>query len=181
MNPPAIAWDIEATGLVGDYGHLLCACILNMDNAEVEIFRLDDERYRQGKPHDDSALVKAIRDRIEDSFMWITWNGKWYDVPMLDTRLRMAGEQALRRKLHADIMYYARRPFIDICSSKLSNFAKAFLLEQRKIDLDPIVWEGARALDSECMDKVVEHCVADVLILYQAWPILCPYIKNIHY
>ena len=177
-------FDLETTNLKATFGHILCGCFLPMDpaSAELVIFRLDDKAYRNRRDlADDSKMAIAIRDYMEKSFAWVGWYSKMFDVGFLQTRLLKCGADPLERRMHIDLIYYARRPNLALHSSRLDAVAKTFKLSEQKTELNPDIWNAAFQLDREAMDYVVEHCTQDVRVLKEVFDILSPFIRNIHY
>jgi uncharacterized protein YprB with RNaseH-like and TPR domain len=181
MNHGFTCFDIEATDLKANWGHILVACFLSLDGGDPVVFRLDDRALKNRRNlFDDRKLVVAVRDFLEDSFCWITWNGKMYDIPFLQTRLAMKDERPLTHRMHLDLMYYARRPNLALHSTRLEVLVDTFKVGE-KTHMKPDVWEAAQRLDKEAMDYVVDHCTKDVESLKGLFPILSPFVKNIHY
>jgi uncharacterized protein YprB with RNaseH-like and TPR domain len=172
--------DIETTNLRANVGHVLAVCAVPLNSDEVKVFRLDDKRYRMHKAYDDQKLVIAVREYLEDAFCWVTWNGKMFDIPFLNSRLMLKGQDTLRQRMHIDLMYYARRPNLQLTSSRLAAVAKAFKLSEQKDEFDYEPWQMAEHLEKLGMDYVVEHCCKDVRVLKEAFKVLAPFIRNIH-
>ncbi len=161
-------------------GHVIVACALPLDCEEIETFRLDQRIYRRPKKYDDSKMLAAIRGYLEDSMCWVTWNGKMFDIPFLNSRLLLTGQDSIRPRMHVDLMYYARRPHLQITSSRLAAVAKAFKLSNQKDEFDYDPWQAAEHQEKWGMDYVAEHCQADVRVLKDAFNVLAPFVKNVH-
>ena len=174
-------FDIEATNLKANFGHMLCVCFVPLHSQDVVVFRLDDKKYKPKKPYDDSKLAEAVKEYMEDSFCWISWYGKMFDVPFINTRLLLADRDPLQKRMHIDLLYYSRKPNLALHSSRLDAVAKTFNFADQKTDLNPAIWNAAQALEQDAMDYVVEHCIQDVKVLQEAFAILQPFIKNVHY
>ncbi len=180
--PQILAVDIEATSLKASFGHVLCCSFLDMMNlkAKPETLRLDADEYKGEGVSDDSKLVKAIKEKLEDAWIWCTWYGKMYDIPFLNGRLAMHGIRPIEKRMHLDLLYYSRGQFMKLHSSKLDSIAKTFELKSQKSDILPSVWLKAQQGDSDAINYVVKHCEADVRVLRDAFGILYPYVRNIH-
>lgn len=175
-------FDLETTDLKATFGHILAGCFLPLHDDKVVVFRLDDRKYKPKKRlHDDSKLVEAIRDYMEESFAWVGWNSKMFDVPFVQTRLALQRKRLLNKRMHVDLMYYARRPNLVLHNSRLDTMAKSFRMADQKTVLDPEIWNAAFELDRDAMDYVVEHCIQDTKVLQESWDILSPFIKNMHF
>ena len=78
-------FDIECNHLNADWGLLICACIKWSDKKTIETFRITD--HKQASLNDDRGIAKAIRDSLEDADTIVTWYGKKFDVPYLQSCL----------------------------------------------------------------------------------------------
>jgi uncharacterized protein YprB with RNaseH-like and TPR domain len=173
-----IYWDLETTGLTAIMGRLLC-CGFADSFGNADVLRIED--FPGKTPIDDSGLAVAIRDRIERADHWVTWNGKLYDIPMLNARLLKAGERPVRTDImHTDLMYRARGQFLRIGSSKLENVSKFINSPNRKTPLDWDTWSLAATGDTEAMDRIAEHAIADVLVTRDVFAVLKPHVRTIH-
>lgn len=180
MKPTMVCFDFETTNLRANFGRLLVASFISLNSDEVVTFRADEEKYKKKNLSNDSSLAKDIKKYMEDQFCWISWNGKLFDMPFLNTRLRLADLEPVNKRIHIDLMYYARRPNLCLNSSRLDTVAKTFRLGEQKTDLDPQTWVDAMLLDKKALDYVAEHCEQDVRVLKEAFQILSPFIKNMH-
>lgn len=148
----------------------------------VTTFRIDDEEYfNPDHPSDDKKLVLAIRNRLNESWIWVGWNSKLYDIPFLNARLAVHGEKPVEKRMHLDLMYYARGQFMRLHSSRLDAVAKTFELKDQKTDILPSTWLRAGEGDRQAINYVAQHCKQDVRVLRDAFEILAPFVRNVHY
>lgn len=173
-------FDIESTNLGAIMGRMLVWSIAdswgNITTARITDFPQDSIIHDEG-------LAVALRDELERYDIIVGWNSKLFDVSFLNARLLRWGQRPLRQDLmHSDPMYKARQGGYSarIGSSKLDNVAKFFRTDDQKTPLDWDTWNLAAAGDSEAMDKIVEHCEADVLVLRSVFGHLKPLIRSIH-
>lgn len=137
--------------------------------------------FRKGKDiTDDKQLVKAAAMTLTDFDLWATWNGKLFDVPVLNGRLRYHGLQPLPMVKHMDLMYYATGGSMRIGRRSLQSVSEYFDVPNRKTPLSVRTWDKAMAGDAEAYEKIVEHCDADVLVTRDVFAILKTQIANIH-
>ncbi len=137
--------------------------------------------WRKGKDiTDDKALVKAAAMALTDFDIWATWNGKLFDVPVLNGRLRYHGLQPLPGVKHMDLMYYATGGSMRIGRRSLQSVSEYFDVPNRKTPLNVRTWDKAMAGSEEAYDKIVEHCDADVLVTRDVFRVLKTQIANIH-
>ena len=172
--------DIETTNLKANFGRILCASVADM-HGNVRTFRIDEEPFKRPKRRDDSALAAGLRDYIEQFDFLVTWYGKMFDLPYIDTRLLIANERPVRKDImHSDPIYKAGHGSLALHSRRLDAVTKTFRLPVQKPGLDPDIWNDAADGDRDAMDYVVEHCEADVLVLRYVFHILKPLIKIVH-
>jgi len=169
-------WDIETTHLQADFGFVLAACVKEIGK-KPEIFRIDelsvnDERWN------DSALVMDVAAKVNSLDMVVTWNGKRFDWPFLQTRLLHHGLELLEPTLHVDAMYLSRYR-LRLHSNSQKSVMKFMEVKNGKTDLDPMVWVKAAHGDKESMDFVVDHCVRDVKALEELFLRLKPFIRMV--
>jgi uncharacterized protein YprB with RNaseH-like and TPR domain len=173
-------FDIETTNLGAIMGRMLVWSIAdswgNITTARITDFPQDSVIH-------DEAIAVALRDELERYDIICGWNSKLFDVSFLNARLLRWGQRPLRQDLmHSDPMYKARQGGYSarIGSSKLDNVAKFFRTPDQKTPLEWDTWNLAAAGSQEAMDKIVEHCEADVLVLRAVFGHLKPLIRSIH-
>jgi uncharacterized protein YprB with RNaseH-like and TPR domain len=181
-------FDIEATDLEANFGRLLCCSFLDLGNDKVETYRRDRRPWRLGRwsDNDDSRLALAIRDRLEQADIVLSWNGILYDVPFINARLGAAGERPVQvgqqyGSTHLDLMYYAGGQMIRAGGKRLDNVAKFFGCANEKTPLTPEVWSRAAAGDKAAINDVVTHCEADVRVLRDVYHHVAPHVKKISF
>lgn len=141
--------DSEATGLKGDYNSLLVVTVKPLGGKPVTL--------TVDRPGDDKALVCAARDLIAKYSVWITFYGRGFDIPMLQTRLLYHNCKPLEKKHHIDMYYHIRAHTIT------ARRSQAHLLEfletpQKKMTLAPELWNvvlknpkvGLKTLRARC-------------------------------
>ena len=165
--------DIETTGLWSDFGYVLVAVIQDITSGgkkEFEVFRLDEmESYKNmknlGDPQFwrriDKELLVKIRDAINKYDMIVHFNGRWFDMKFLNTRLLKNRLELLPTIKQVDI-YQVARYKLRLRSRRLDA-----LREFLEIDDEPTqhfweYWQMAAARVPEGYDYVVEHCKRDV-------------------
>lgn len=148
--------DMETTDLKADFGRIICAVIKEYGT------RRD---YRVFKPSDyknDSKTVLAIRDKLEKYHICVTHYGKGFDIPFLNSRLFIMGEQRLKPMFHVDTYYIAHYHLKAISRKSLKNLGDSLRLDEEKMNIPKWVWNGARDGDKECIAKIIKRCISDV-------------------
>ena len=128
----------------------------------------------------DKALVKAFADALEEYDIIVSWNGKLFDIPVIQSRLAFYGLPVLRPQMHVDLMYYATGQFNRLGRKSLQNVSEYFEVSNQKTPLRIRQWNGAMAGKDEDYEKIAEHCIADVLVLRDVLPHLKRHVRTIH-
>jgi len=121
-----VCFDIEATGLRGDYGSILCASFKQPDEEPYTI--------AVTAPGNDKNLVSSIKDTLEHYMCWVTFYGKGFDIKMLNTRLLKHGLKPVEARPHIDMYWVAKAHLLTARKSQahLLNWLEIEL----KLDLD---------------------------------------------
>jgi len=173
--------DIEATGLNGDYNSVLVV--------SAKPYGKDPITLTTKRPGDDAKLVREARDLLEEYSMWVTYYGKGFDIPMLDTRLLVHGEREIQRAKHYHLdMYYtlksklktsrksqghllsllglkdARRVKVkDPETGKIVNESELFEATiPQKMTVSAEMWNRVLAWPKAYLPTMVERCESDV-------------------
>src|SRR5215213_3629318 len=102
----ALFLDTETTGLSGGTGTY--AFLIGLGYFDGDDFVV--EQYFMRHPGEEVALLHAVGEVLERFPLWVTFNGKGFDVPLLSTRWRMARRQPLDLPTaHLDLLGVARR------------------------------------------------------------------------
>jgi len=141
--------DSEATGTKGDYNSLLVVTIKPLGRPPVT---LSVER-----PGDDRSLARDARDLLHEYAVWVSYYGKGFDMPMLQSRLLRHNLKPLERRLHIDVYWHMK------AHSLTARRSQAHLLEwldtpSKKMTLSPELWNqvlkdparGLAVLRSRC-------------------------------
>ena len=177
------AVDLETTDLKAFMGILLCGSFQSIDltgKQKPVTLSLDLDKNDIFNPDPDKALAVALRDKIESYNMIVTWNGKLFDIPFLNSRLMFHGERPVHVQFHLDLMYYMAGSSNRVGSRKLVSAQQFLRIPEQKTVLDWEVWKRAMRGDAVAMKEVVRHCEIDVRVLAQAYWRLLPSVANIH-
>jgi uncharacterized protein YprB with RNaseH-like and TPR domain len=160
--------DTETTGLAGGTG--TCAFLIGIGNVEgmkfvVRQFFLRD--YPEEK-----AMLEALAEALEPCQGIVTFNGKTFDVPLLETRYALARMKSpLDRLIHFDALHPARRLWkLRLESCKLTDLEEAILGISREGDvpgseIPAIYFDYLRTGDARGLQPVFYHNALDVVSL----------------
>ena len=154
-----LVWDLETStsGFKANAGFIICATFKE-PGRPVEVLRRDN---MLPDPLNDKKLVKKIYDRLMKADMWVTHNGKWFDIPFLNSRLLKWGLPVLPSKF----------PHFDTCEAsfkrlKIRNSLEAvgefFGINTKKFTVSHDEWSRAYAGNERAIKMIVKHGVQDV-------------------
>ncbi|MFO7952207.1 MAG: ribonuclease H-like domain-containing protein [Bacillota bacterium] len=161
----AIFLDIETTGLAGGTG--TWAFLIGLGKIEKDFFVL--HQYFLRKPKEEKAILSHFNKTVSGYSTLITFNGKLFDLPLLQTRQLLAGINLCEPDQHLDLLQCARALWKKrLPSRSLSSLEEALLGLQRKDDLPGaeipgVYFEYLRKGKTGRLKKVFEHNVLDIL------------------
>lgn len=126
VDPRRVAFlDTETTGLAGGTG--IIAFLVGMGHFLDGHFRL--RQYFLGDLGQEKALLHALGEYLDGFEAIVTFNGKAFDLPLLDTRLILSRiRPAFTRLPHLDLLHPARRLYRDrLPSCRLGQLEHALL------------------------------------------------------
>ena len=98
--------DTETTGLAGGAGTY--AFLIGVGRITPEGFRL--RQFFMREPAEEASLLHRLSEHLSEFDTLVTYNGKTYDQPLLETRYRMArSKPPFARLEHFDLLFGARR------------------------------------------------------------------------
>ena len=162
--------DTETTGLAGGAGTL--------------IFLVGLGRFRKGKfqlrqyflrdPAEEAGMLEALHADLKKASAFVTYNGRAFDLPLLETRFTMALRERVHfgQSPHMDLLHLARRLWKrSLPNCTLGTVEKRILGVQRTEEDVPGSWipgmylDYLRTRDSSEMKRVIYHNTIDILSL----------------
>lgn len=146
--------DIEATGLRGDYNSILVVSALPYRNEKAVTMKV-------GQPGNDRKLVREAKEVLEDHDCWVTYYGKGFDLPMLNTRLLKWGLRPIEKRPHVDLYFTLKSNLLT------ARRSQAHLLEwletpETKMTIGADVWNQVLHNFSAAIETLVQRCESDV-------------------
>jgi uncharacterized protein YprB with RNaseH-like and TPR domain len=164
----AVFLDTETTGLAGGAGtvpFLVGLGYFTNTGFQVEQFFMRDFDEEQ-------ALLHAVRDRLQDCTMLVSYNGKCYDLNVLLSRFTLSRmDHPLLELPHLDLLFTARRLWrrrIGDCS--LTNVEQCVLGFHRVGDVPGFLIPGLyfdylRSRNGQAIEPVFRHNRWDIVAL----------------
>lgn len=171
-----VGFDLETTNLNANFGQILAACVKPV-GGETITFRLD-ELMDPKKPWDDTPLVLALCNLLNQCGKVFGWYSSEFDVKYLRTRKLLNNLQFPVVFAHADLWRTAKGR-LSLHNNRLDTWSRSFApQEHQKTAIDWECWRRAAFGDKVSMDYVVKHCEEDVAAMEYSFLHLDPYIGS---
>jgi uncharacterized protein YprB with RNaseH-like and TPR domain len=146
--------DIEATGLRGDYNSVLVV-VVKPYGGKAKVFKVK-------QAGNDKKVVREVKEELEKYEAWVTFYGKGYDIPMLNTRLLRWRINPIEKRPHVDLYYTLK--YNTLMSRRGQGAVLRFLgTAQEKMDMSPEAWnEVITNPKGRPMQQMIARCVSDV-------------------
>lgn len=159
--------DIETTGLAGGTGTL--AFLIGAGVFEGDQFTL--RQYFLRDPAEEDALLTQLVADLGAAAGWVTFNGRAFDLPILETRLTLNRQRgALGQRPNLDLLPLARRLYRGrLPSCALGDLEKHVIGLQREQDDVPgalipqMYLDYLRTRNPSEMRRVIYHNAMDIL------------------
>ncbi|MDP2872992.1 MAG: ribonuclease H-like domain-containing protein [Bacillota bacterium] len=163
----AVFVDVETTGLAGGTGTI--PFLIGLGFFEGPAFVI--HQYLMRGPHEEAAVLAEVSARASERETVVSFNGKAFDLPLLETRYTLARQRFPFPTGHVDLLFGARRvwrPRLESC--RLANLEYRVLGVSRHDDIPgslvPQVYQDyLRTGDGRYLAPVFEHNLLDVLSL----------------
>lgn len=160
--------DTETTGLMGGSGTY--AFLIGVGRITPEGFRL--RQFFMREYAEEPSLLAALEDHLSSFDVLVTYNGRTYDQPLLETRYRMCRRKPpFSRLAHLDLLHGSRRLWkLRLESCRLIELEQQILGFHREGDLPgemiPYVYfEYLRSREAHRLMPVFHHNAIDILTL----------------
>jgi len=173
--------DTETTGLAGGAGTYIF--LVGVGYFEGDQFCV--RQYFMRDYNEERALLSALNDLLANFKAVVTYNGKTFDLPLMESRYIMSGmKMSLEDPYHFDLLYPARRLWkrrLESCS--LSTVEREILKVSRGDDvpgylIPRIYFKYLRTKDARAIKKVFEHNLQDILSLVALVSRMCFLVED---
>lgn len=165
--------DTETTGLSGGAGtaaFLVAIGFLRRDETDGSTAFVV-RQYLMRDFHEERAVIRAVERDLEAFDTIVSFNGKQFDVPLLESRFRMQRRRFPQIDRHLDLLHPARRLWkarLESCS--LQSLERGVLGLYREDDVGGELvparyFEYVRRRDASLLSGVLEHNLQDVVSL----------------
>ena len=160
--------DTETTGLAGGTG--TCAFLIGMGTLQGTQFVVR-QFFLRDYP-EEKAILQALSETLAAFDGLVTYNGKTFDIPLLETRYALARMKSpFGRLMHLDALHPSRRLWrLRLESCKLTDLESAVLGIEREGDvagseIPAIYFDYLRAGDARGLQPVFHHNALDIMTL----------------
>jgi uncharacterized protein YprB with RNaseH-like and TPR domain len=173
--------DTETTGLAGGAGTYIF--LVGVGYFEGDQFCV--RQYFMRDYNEERALLSALNDLLANFKAVVTYNGKTFDLPLMESRYIMSGmKMSLKDPYHFDLLYPARRLWkrrLESCS--LSTVEREILKVIRDDDvpghlIPEIYFRYLRTKDARAIKQVFEHNLQDILSLVALVSRMCFLVED---
>ncbi len=170
QNPEDLVFlDTETSGLAGGTGTF--AFLVGAGRYTADGFHL--AQFFMRDPLEESALLLALEEFIAPCRTIVSFNGKAFDIPLLETRYTLQGwKSPFRDFTHVDLLHLSRRLWRDRLPSRtLANIEVQILHASRTDEEIPgwmipqIYFDYLRDGDARPLQRVFYHNAMDVVSL----------------
>jgi uncharacterized protein YprB with RNaseH-like and TPR domain len=173
--------DTETTGLAGGAG--TAAFLIGLGWFEDERFRV--RQYFMRDYHEEPALLHGLAQELGRFERLVTFNGKMFDVPLLDTRFRLnRGSFPLADAPHFDLLHPARRLWkARLESCRLQSLEVELLGLRRSGDIPgeeipQVYFDWVRRRDARMLARVFDHNRQDIVSLAALAVFACRWLEE---
>jgi hypothetical protein len=177
----AVFLDTETTGLAGGTG--TAAFLVGIGFVEGDRFVV--RQYFMRDYHEEPALLAALAEDLRRFQRIVTFNGKMFDVPLLETRYRLDRQRfPLSDAPHLDLLHPARRLWKARLESCRLQVLEAELMGVRRHGDIPgeaipgIYFDYVRRRDARAMARVFEHNRIDIVSLAALAVTACRWVEE---
>ncbi len=162
----AVFLDTETTGLSGGAGTLAFLVGLAWFDTDG---RLVIEQLLLRTLAEEDAMLRHVVQRMENASLWVSYNGKSFDVPLLEGRCVMTRTPKPTPRPHLDLLHVARRlhgPRIGGCSLKAVESEVLGFVREGDVsgaEVAPRYSHFLRTGDEAALGAVVDHNAWDVV------------------
>lgn len=149
-------WDLESNGLKGDYNSLLCG--------SIKPFGKKPYTFSVKQVGNDQKIAREIGDELEQYLCWVTFYGKGFDVPMLNTRRLKWGLNPVEKRHHLDL-YFSLKSNTLMGRRSMASYAAFLGTPEQKMSVSQNVWSEMAFKIDEHMPGMISRCESDCSVL----------------
>ena len=175
-GPKILIFDIESTNLTANFGFMLCFGYKWRGQKKVHVPTIRD--FPGKNVVDDSGLVAHVREIINSADLLISYNGRRFDIPFIDTRCLAHRLEPLAPIPHVDVYMDIARSRLRLHSKRLAAVQEFLETDDNKTPISYKDWVLAASGDKKALKEVRRHCYYDITTLEEVYDRLAPLHRN---
>ena len=144
-----VTFDIEASGLKGDYNSILCA--------SFKPYGQEPYTIQVSQHGNDQKVAREIKDELEKYNCWVSYYGKGFDIKFINTRLLKWGLTPVKSKPHIDL-YFTLKSNTLMSRRSMAQYAGLLNTHDGKMGVSPNVWSEMGFKMKEHMPIMINRC-----------------------
>jgi len=176
MTADITAFDIEATGLKADFAFLLCVAFGDVGKKKVELLSLSQYGDKNPLTYEED-LVNDVAKKMQDIDVLLSYYGKGYDIPFLNSKMLEYKLAPLPNTPHIDIYWTAKSNF-SLSRKSMQNVAYFSQVAHEKSGVEGRLWKAAMAGNQKALRQIEIHNIADIEVLRDVYIELRPYVRT---
>lgn len=145
-------FDIEATGLRGDYNSVLVV--------SIKPYKGKPTTFHVEQPGNDQRVIREAKRVLESYDCWVGYYSKGFDFPMLNTRLLKWGHNPISRRHHIDLYYTLKHNLLTARRSQ-GHLLSWLGTPEQKMTVGADVWNEIVRDPKGAMPTMVKRCESD--------------------
>lgn len=177
----AVFLDTETTGLAGGAG--TAAFLIGTGYLEGDRFVV--RQYFMRDYNEEPAMLAALARDLQRFEQVVTFNGKMFDVPLLEARFRLNRARfPLAEALHLDLLHPARRLWkLRLESCRLQSLESALMGVARLDDIPGeeiphAYFRYVRSRDPHAVGRIFDHNRTDIVSLAALLALACQWVDE---
>jgi len=172
-----VCFDIETSNLNADFSILLSACIKPYGQDAI-VFRADDYPTWADNRDDDAGITRDISIELRKHAIVVGHYSQRFDIPYFRAKMMKHGLEPLPPMFGIDTWRIAKNNF-KVSSRRLDNLLNYFDLGAKHGVTGRLWMKAAYTNSREAMNEIVEHNIADVVLLEKLMCRSFPYVRSI--
>ena len=171
-------YDIETSALSANFGIVLCA-VVKPWQGECKVFRIDE--LPGATRSDDTKLVAAIIEELNQYMILVAHNGVKFDRVFLNTRATKNGTTLLNPRGNMIDPVILARKYLRMSYNGLDTIAQYFQTSHQKTPVMGHLWiQAVIDRDEVALQEIINHCMEDVYVLEEVAEKLVPFVGKIN-
>ena len=168
VDPEKIAYiDTETTGLAGGSGTYVF--LIGIGRVVGGVFVLN-QYFMEDYPEEE-ALIELVSEDLREAEALVSYNGKCFDIPLMETRWRLQRRKPAFPQVHLDLLYPSRKLWrLRFSDCRLATIEREVLRIMRVSDVEgwlipQLYFDYLEGIRREEMIPVIDHNAQDICSL----------------